>query len=93
MVGRAEGKCGRKRAKSRFRARGLLRILSSEFHPKGIEEEDAMNHDANRAETDKPVEHSDNEKSKLPERDDEGRKQGPNDRPGKQSGEGEAPVG
>ena len=52
-----------------------------------------MNHDANRAETDKPVEHSDNEKSKLPERDDEGRKQGPNDRPGKQSGEGEAPVG
>lgn len=52
-----------------------------------------MNHDANRAEGDKPVEHSDNEKSKLPERGDEGRKQGPNDRPGKKSGEGEAPVG
>jgi hypothetical protein len=40
-----------------------------------------------------PAEHSDNEKSKLPERDDEGRKQGPNDRPGKQTGEGETPVG
>ncbi|GAB5100709.1 hypothetical protein P9250_22260 [Caballeronia sp. LP006] len=40
-----------------------------------------------------PAEHSDNEKSKLPERDDEGRKQSPNDRPGKETGEGEAPVG
>ena len=40
-----------------------------------------------------PAEHSDNEKSKLPERDDENRKQAPHDRPGKQPGEGEAPVG
>ncbi|SAK59094.1 hypothetical protein [Caballeronia ptereochthonis] len=52
-----------------------------------------MKSETNRAESDKPVEHSDNEKSKLPERGDEDRKQGPNDRPGKQSGEGEAPVG
>jgi hypothetical protein len=41
----------------------------------------------------RPVEHSDTEKSKLPERGDEGRKQGPNDQPGKKPGEGEAPVG
>ncbi|SAL16740.1 hypothetical protein AWB71_00662 [Caballeronia peredens] len=52
-----------------------------------------MNGDTNRIDSDKPTEHSDNEKSKLPEREDENRKQGPNDRPGKQSGEGEAPVG
>ena len=37
--------------------------------------------------------HSDNEKSKMPERDDEGRKQAPSDRPGKKDGEGEPPVG
>ena len=48
---------------------------------------------ASGPESEKPAEHSDNEKSKLPERGDEDRKQGPNDRPGKQSGEGEAPVG
>ncbi|BAN22470.1 hypothetical protein [Caballeronia insecticola] len=52
-----------------------------------------MNSDTNGIENDKPVEHNDNEKSKLPERNDENRKQGPNDRPGKESGEGEAPVG
>jgi hypothetical protein len=55
-----------------------------------------MNSDPNSntsAEPAQPAEHSDNEKSKLPEREDEGRKQGPNDRPGKQTGEGEAPVG
>lgn len=40
-----------------------------------------------------PAVHSDNEKSKLPERDDEGRDQSPADRPGKKSGEGETPVG
>jgi hypothetical protein len=39
------------------------------------------------------VEHSDSEKSKLPERGDENRKQAPNDRPGHKSGEGETPVG
>ena len=40
-----------------------------------------------------PAEHNDSEKSKLPERGDAQRKQAPNDRPGKKSGEGEAPVG
>ncbi|CDY74060.1 FIG00454714: hypothetical protein [Caballeronia glathei] len=40
-----------------------------------------------------PAEHSDNEKSKLPERDDDARNQGPNDRPGKKPGEGEPDVG
>lgn len=40
-----------------------------------------------------PAEHSDNEKSKLPERDDEARKQAPNDQPGKKPGEGEPDVG
>lgn len=40
-----------------------------------------------------PAHHNDNEKSKLPERGDEGRKQAPHDRPGKKSGEGETPVG
>ena len=39
-----------------------------------------------------PVKHSDNEKSKLPERSDEGRDQSPADRPGKKPGEGEPSV-
>jgi hypothetical protein len=39
-----------------------------------------------------PATHSDNEKSKLPERDDEGRHQSPADRPGKKPGEGEPSV-
>ncbi|MBN3759032.1 hypothetical protein G3N95_39410 [Paraburkholderia sp. Tr-20389] len=37
--------------------------------------------------------HSDNEKSKMPERQDEHRKQSPADRPGKKPGEGEPSVG
>jgi hypothetical protein len=52
-----------------------------------------MSSDPNRVEDTKPAEHSDNEKSKLPERNDEGRKQAPHDNPGKKPGEGEAPVG
>jgi hypothetical protein len=40
-----------------------------------------------------PAEHSDTDKSKLPDRGDENRKQAPNDRPGHKSGEGETPVG
>ncbi|WP_144112351.1 hypothetical protein [Paraburkholderia sp. BCC1886] len=40
-----------------------------------------------------PAIHSDNEKSKLPERDDEGRNQSPADRPGKKPGEGEPSAG
>lgn len=39
-----------------------------------------------------PAVHSDNEKSKLPERSDEGRDQSPADRPGKKPGEGEPSV-
>ncbi|MBN3858846.1 MULTISPECIES: hypothetical protein [unclassified Paraburkholderia] len=41
----------------------------------------------------KPAQHNDDERSKMPERHDEGRKQSPADRPGKQPGEGETPVG
>ncbi|WP_206001966.1 hypothetical protein [Paraburkholderia aromaticivorans] len=40
-----------------------------------------------------PAAHSDNEKSKLPERGDEGRDESPADRPGKKPGEGEPSVG
>jgi hypothetical protein len=40
-----------------------------------------------------PTVHSDNKKSKLPERRDEARKQSPADRPGKKPGEGEPSVG
>ncbi|CAE6951946.1 hypothetical protein [Paraburkholderia domus] len=39
-----------------------------------------------------PAIHSDNEKSKLPERNDEGRNQSAADRPGKKPGEGEPSV-
>ncbi|MEM5424234.1 MULTISPECIES: hypothetical protein [Paraburkholderia] len=41
----------------------------------------------------KPTEHSDDQRSAMPERDDKSRKQSPADRPGKQSGEGEPSVG
>jgi hypothetical protein len=41
----------------------------------------------------KPVEHSDNERSRMPERDDKARRQSPADKPGKKPGEGETPVG
>jgi hypothetical protein len=37
--------------------------------------------------------HSDNAKSKMPERHDDSRKQSPADRPGKKPGEGEPSVG
>ncbi|CBW74173.1 unnamed protein product [Mycetohabitans rhizoxinica HKI 454] len=40
-----------------------------------------------------PARHSDNEKSRMPERHDSGRKQAPHDQPGKAPGEGELPVG
>lgn len=39
-----------------------------------------------------PAKHSDNQKSSMPERHDETRKQGPNDKPGKTPGEGEPSV-
>jgi hypothetical protein len=52
-----------------------------------------MNSDSTDANDPHPAEHSDNEKSKLPERGDDGRKQGPNDKPGKKPGEGEPEVG
>ncbi|MCP3722664.1 hypothetical protein M3I53_05875 [Paraburkholderia sp. CNPSo 3272] len=41
----------------------------------------------------KHTEHSDDKRSAMPERDDKSREQSPADRPGKQSGEGEPPVG
>jgi hypothetical protein len=40
-----------------------------------------------------PAHHSDNARSRMPERDDRGRKQSPADKPGRQSGEGEPSVG
>jgi hypothetical protein len=52
-----------------------------------------MSSEPNRPKDAQPAEHSDNEKSKLPERNDEGRKQAPNDQPGKEPGAGEPPVG
>jgi hypothetical protein len=55
------------------------------------------NNDTNSNDSSKPtpppVHHSDNESSKMPERDDHGRDQAPHDNPGKKPGEGEAPVG
>jgi hypothetical protein len=53
----------------------------------------AMTSDTNEAGSVQSTEHSDNEKSKLPERDDDARQQGPNDKPGKKPGEGEPEVG
>ena len=44
--------------------------------------------DTNQASDAQPAEHSDNEKSKLPERDDDARKQGPNDNPGRRTAKG-----
>jgi hypothetical protein len=67
--------------------------LLASIYPNHTIEEAAMNSDPKGTEQTQPAEHSDNEKSKLPERDDKGRKQAPNDRPGKQTGEGETPVG
>lgn len=40
-----------------------------------------------------PARHSDDSHSKMPKRDDQERKQAPNDKPGKKPGEGEDPVG
>jgi hypothetical protein len=41
----------------------------------------------------KPAKHNDDDRSRMPERDDEGRRQSPADKPGKTPGEGETPVG
>lgn len=41
----------------------------------------------------KPAHHSDNARSRMPERGDKGRKQSPADRPGQRPGEGEPSVG
>ncbi|WP_233887527.1 hypothetical protein [Paraburkholderia flagellata] len=48
---------------------------------------------ANESQQKKHTEHSDDQRSAMPERDDKSRKQSPADRPGKQSGEGEPSVG
>ncbi|WP_200945670.1 hypothetical protein [Burkholderia sp. Leaf177] len=52
-----------------------------------------MNSDPTDLTNPQPAEHSDNEASKMPERDDEHRKQAPSDQPGKKPGEGEPDVG
>lgn len=62
---------------------------------------DPANTEADEAQTEMPEEikhpqppkHSDDQRSAMPERDDKDRKQAPSDRPGKQPGEGETPVG
>ncbi|PPK43464.1 hypothetical protein B0G57_11211 [Trinickia symbiotica] len=41
----------------------------------------------------KPAQHNDDERSRMPEREDKQRKQSPADKPGKQPGEGETSVG
>ena len=41
----------------------------------------------------KPAKHSDDQRSRMPERADEARKQSPADNPGKKPGKGEPPVG
>ena len=41
----------------------------------------------------KPAKHNDDDRSRMPERGDEGRRQSPADKPGKTPGEGETPVG
>jgi len=41
----------------------------------------------------KPASHSDDGRSRMPERGDKAREQSPADRPGKKPGEGEPPVG
>lgn len=41
----------------------------------------------------KPAHHSDDERSRMPERGDKSRKQSPADKPGKRPGEGEPSVG
>lgn len=41
----------------------------------------------------KPAQHNDNEKSRMPDRGDAERKQSPADKPGRNPGEGETPVG
>lgn len=40
-----------------------------------------------------PAKHSDDQRSQMPERGDDTRKQSPADKPGKKPGEGEPPVG
>jgi hypothetical protein len=40
-----------------------------------------------------PAKHNDDERSRMPARDDKARKQSPADKPGKNPGEGETPVG
>ncbi|MFK4442888.1 hypothetical protein ABH944_002998 [Caballeronia udeis] len=52
-----------------------------------------MSNDSTDLKKPKPVEHSDNEASKMPERADDDRKQAPSDKPGKKPGEGEPEVG
>jgi len=52
-----------------------------------------MSNDPTDLKNPKPVKHSDNEASKMPDRADDDRKQAPSDKPGKKPGEGEPEVG
>lgn len=61
--------------------------------PHGAEHEQHDPATESELEHPQPAHHNDSEKSRLPERDDDNRKQAPNDRPGRKSGEGETPVG
>jgi len=58
-----------------------------------MRKEKTMSNDSTDLNHPKPVEHSDNKASKMPERADEDRKQAPSDKPGKKPGEGEPDVG
>jgi hypothetical protein len=73
--------------------RGLLAIGGHNKLWSTIMKQAAANNPGSDIEHPQKPAHSDNEKSKMPERNDEARKQAPSDRPGKMPGEGEPPVG
>ncbi len=58
-----------------------------------MSEERTMSNDPTDLKNPKPVKHSDNEASKMPDRADDDRKQAPSDKPGKKPREGEPDVG
>jgi Sec-independent protein translocase protein TatA len=83
--------------KSTHIAAGALCAACKAFKPSGSDAMSESTESTKQSDTDvkhphTPA-HSDNEKSKMPERQDEGRKQSPADKPGKKPGEGETPVG
>jgi hypothetical protein len=58
-----------------------------------MSKERTMSNDPTDLKNPKPVKHSDNEASKMPDRVDDDRKQAPSDKPGKKPGEDEPDVG